>query len=92
MQNSQFFNKFLLELLANWSTKYSVQKFSLAWILQVVKVRWIDAKNRKEIFAITQVREYSKGYRVVTGWFAIELNFSYSRIESYSSIAKINLI
>ena len=39
MQNSHFFDKFLLELLANLSEKDFVQKFSFAWILQVVKVR-----------------------------------------------------
>ena len=39
MQNSQFFDKFPLELLANLSEKDFVQKFSFAWILQVTKVR-----------------------------------------------------
>ena len=39
MQNSQFFDKFLIKLLANLSKKGLVQKFAFPWILQVVKVR-----------------------------------------------------
>ena len=39
MQNSQFFYKFLIELLANFSEKGFDQKFSFPWILQVVKFR-----------------------------------------------------
>ena len=39
MQNLHFFDKFLLELLANLSEKGFVKKFSFPWILQVVKVR-----------------------------------------------------
>ena len=50
MQNSQFFDKFLLELLANLSEKDFVQKFSFPWILQVVKVRYFQFYLIKGLF------------------------------------------